>query len=656
MITLFNKSGCIDICCFDDECNYVKLAVYDLTKDFTRVNASNITPDIINHPSSSCIVIKTINKTHKAEITKDFESFTIKSENGIIYITGNGYLGTMWGIYTFSEKYLGISPCCLFDDYKISKVESITVDNIDMEDYPKTYGFRGFFINDEDLLTDWVQSGGERNIDYPYYYNTVDTSVIDRVVETALRLKINLIIPASFLDIDNPPEKAIADCVARRGIFLSQHHIEPCGVSYFTYENYCRAHNLPEQPSFVTNRETMVKVWKYYIEKWSQYDNVVWQLGLRGKADRPVWANDSAVSDDVKKRGKLISDAIQIQYNSIMDATEGNAKYFSSTLWMEGSYLFANKTLTFPENTMILFSDIGTNQMYGTDFYDIQRIDDYGYGIYYHVQYWGYGPHLAPLTGIDKLLYNLKIAKESGDTDYCILNVSNIREFTYEIKAYSQMLWDMESFTPQKYADEYIAKYFDGNKDIQNTIDGYYDAIAELDCKSLEHHVSNLFNYKYDIDAKGIKNFVVKDGMIASWGIKILNHIKDNTLDEITPHFKEIYIETKKSAEKLKNIIDKMKVFETDLNENQALHYRVKWINSANIIYGLYSWYCMVYEASQSATERKEKLKQAAEHINDILEYRKCAEYGDFENWYRGDTKLKTANLITLTQQLIEKI
>ena len=53
----------------------------------------------------------------------------------------------------------------------------------------------------------------------------------------------NLVIPASFLDIDNPPEKMLADCVARRGIYLSQHHLEPLGVSHFTLENYCKKHN-----------------------------------------------------------------------------------------------------------------------------------------------------------------------------------------------------------------------------------------------------------------------------------------------------------------------------------------------------------------------------------------------------------------------------
>ena len=46
-----------------------------------------------------------------------------------------------------------------------------------------------------------------------------------------------------------------------------------------------------------------------------------------------------------------------------------------------------------------------------------------------------------------------------------------------------------------------------------------------------------------------------------------------------------------------------------------------------------------------SCQENKEKLKQATNFINSILEYRKCAEYNEFKNWYRGDIKLKPHNL-----------
>lgn len=77
-------------------------------------------------------------------------------------------------------------------------------------------------MNDEDLLGGWKDGGGARLVGGGFYYVTVNKSVIEAVVETMLRLKLNLVIPATFVDLDNPPEKALADAVAERGIYLSQ--------------------------------------------------------------------------------------------------------------------------------------------------------------------------------------------------------------------------------------------------------------------------------------------------------------------------------------------------------------------------------------------------------------------------------------------------
>ena len=49
------------------------------------------------------------------------------------------------------------------------------------------------------------------------------------VLETAVRLGINLIIPASFVDIHNPPEENLIRMAVERGLYVSQHHVEPLG-------------------------------------------------------------------------------------------------------------------------------------------------------------------------------------------------------------------------------------------------------------------------------------------------------------------------------------------------------------------------------------------------------------------------------------------
>jgi hypothetical protein len=78
------------------------------------------------------------------------------------------------------------------------------------------------------------------------------------------------IIPGSFIDIDNPAEEKLVEASYKRGLYISQHHIEPMGVSYYTADNYLKDRNLQDETvSFITNRERMVEIWAYYAEKWA---------------------------------------------------------------------------------------------------------------------------------------------------------------------------------------------------------------------------------------------------------------------------------------------------------------------------------------------------------------------------------------------------
>ena len=47
------------------------------------------------------------------------------------------------------------------------------------------------------------------------------------------------------------------------------------------------------------NPQLLEEVWEYYAEKWAEFENVVWQTGLRGKGDRPVWQNDVPTEEEL---------------------------------------------------------------------------------------------------------------------------------------------------------------------------------------------------------------------------------------------------------------------------------------------------------------------------------------------------------------------
>lgn len=82
------------------------------------------------------------------------------------------------------------------------------------------------------------------------------------------------------------------------------------------------------------------------------------------------------------------------------------------------------------------------------------------------------------------------------------------------------------------------------------------------------------------------------------------------------------------------------------------------WATYAKTLRALYA--CMLYmfdaKSAHDGGDDKlciEKLGLAANEMRELLEYRKCAERGDFENWYRGDTKLDLPRLLREIEERI---
>src|SRR5690606_41153973 len=67
---------------------------------------------------------------------------------------------------------------------------------------------------------------GPRSIDYPFYSQVIDYAMADRIFEALLRLGGNLIIPASFVNILNPPEAELVRRAAARGLRSEEHTSE----------------------------------------------------------------------------------------------------------------------------------------------------------------------------------------------------------------------------------------------------------------------------------------------------------------------------------------------------------------------------------------------------------------------------------------------
>lgn len=658
---LVNAKQKADIIIAKTEAECVQLAVADLVADILKISgkALSITEQAKAKPSK--IFIKT-------EKSQSWESYQIKTKNGDLYITGSDERGTMFGIYHFIEHYLGVDPMYFWNDVEPKKQTVLSWKSIDYQSTKPTFKYRGWFINDEDLLTEWYETTGKRNIDYPFYQQVVSPEIMKKVCETAVRMRFNLIIPASFIDIRNPDETALVNEAAKRGLFLSMHHVEPMGVSAFTYFNYWKAKDGTKPLfSYFSNREKVEEVWRVYAKEWSKYPNVIWQIGLRGIGDRPMWLADPNTPQTDADRGKLISDAMAFQMQLIKEVDKRPTPSVTTTLWAEGSNLNQAGFLAIPENVMVIFADNSPGWRWQTDFFQTKRQPKNSYGVYYHHQLWGSGPHLVPIVSPAKTQSVLAQAVEKGDTAYCIMNVSNIREYPLGIAASAQMLWDFRDFNTEKFNNQWFSKhYVKQSKAVQQVYQTYFDSF-QLNDKS--------------------GTPILMDGQCNSLATEVLNELKLQITDP--PQYQALLQKKKQETEEskwiknsigdmlsgglshkelLQRVIKQKEGFDKanalaqtvlpNFNTEQTQFFQTNFMAHLKIMMGLNAWLEKSLQAKIAADDNnlsdcKKYVQQAFEAFTMIKAGQSIKSDGEkWKNWYRGDKKMNLKRKETLTKEI----
>ena len=86
-------------------------------------------------------------------------AFSLANSGGkhVVCLTGTDMRGTIYAIYEFSQRVLGVDPMYLWTDKQPAKRASITLPADFARAYPSpVFKYRGFFTNDEDLLSGWI--------------------------------------------------------------------------------------------------------------------------------------------------------------------------------------------------------------------------------------------------------------------------------------------------------------------------------------------------------------------------------------------------------------------------------------------------------------------------------------------------------------------
>ncbi|GMX60976.1 hypothetical protein Elgi_74030 [Paenibacillus elgii] len=644
----------------------IELAIHDLMKDLSKVmDIQGVYRKYLSEVDGFSIAIGTLSNPAFSDFFKnrgfDFSNIEARKEHYLIksmgedgrhlVIAGSDTRGAIYGIYEFSRLVLGINPLYLWTGQTAAAKESLDLCNISFTDGPQTFSYRGWFINDEDLLLGWTGKFDTNFQNNAFTKHAGYADALEPIMETALRLKQNLLIPCSLLDILNPSDEDLVRRVADRGLLVSQHHIEPLGVFPKRVLRYWQERGDNAPLSYTKNPEKYEEVWRLYANRWAKYDNVVWQLGLRGMGDKPVWADDPYAPATESARGQLIAGAIAKQHEIITDALGHNNFDSTATLWMEGMELLKGGHLFFPKDTIIIHADFGPTQMLGDSFYEVNRELGRRYGVYYHVAFWSCGPHLVQGTLPQKIYYNMQAAVQQGNTDYLVVNVTNVREMLLGTQYTAAIGWNFGTNQPEQFIQDWVVEHYgqQGSVAAARAYQVYFAAFHSLD------------NWGYT------GRMLLMDGMCRRLIIKMVallngkpftkDEIQNKTLlafDQATDFILYYKNATGEAIPKWDVALSEAYQALQEIEEERREFFTTNLLVQLSIIRGLYRALHQLSVAAESllaGSAKKERhvrgrILEASAELQQASIIRLHAERGKWKGWYDGDVLLNLRDLI----------
>ena len=637
MYKLFSKNYASNVVVLNDsEC--VMKAAKNMQENLRTLFGKNDVFDIKTNKVEKGIVIKT-------DITAPnySEGYRVTVDNDGVWITGFDDLGTIYGIYAFLTKILKIDPMYRFSDVFPKTKEELILENVDFTSTKKEVRFRGWFINDEDFLSGYKTHGSKRRIyhNQSFFKEIISAEMIDIICETALRLEMNFIIPCSYLDILNPAEEEIVKTVVSNGMYISMHHQEPVGTGYFAAFNYFDEHFTGKAVSFIENPKEMEEVWRIYVNRWAQYGkHVIWQLGLRGEGDVAAWKTDPNISSSPENRGRLITDVVELQYTLIKEALNTDDFISTMTLWMEAAGLYDKGYLKVPESVMVIFSDLGVNQLMCPDFYRVARKENSHYGIYYHAAFHIEGPHFTDGTHPQKMLFCYREAEKYNSLTYSLINVGNLREVCPTVRLNAEILktkpseFDMAEY----FRTIYPILFGDVWEQVSKLDMEYFNAIGDLGKDFLMEFLSGTDFHFEQYEDLPYTYFPLTDGNMLHIGTAYCGKWGKGRYDIITPHDEVIQKTLLDCIHKYTKLLPQISSLQEKIPEESLFYYRFSRVYRTRYMLNLSKWAYYICEMFKGHnTDENRRLAVLA--LNNILSFRNEFTQGKWKGWYDNDLR-----------------
>ncbi len=377
------------------------------------------------------------------------EEFIVEVRNNAMSVAAGDELGFVYGLLYISEKFLGIPPFWFWIGVKIEKIPSVSVPEGVYTGKKPQVRYRGWFINDEVLISHWAVNGDKAE---PWRM----------AFEALLRCGGNMVIPGTDKD-----SHLYRDLASSYGLYITHHHAEALGAEFFLRE-------YPDlEPNYDSHPDLFQKQWEDAVIAQKNM-KVVWCLGFRGQGDSPFWASDTTGKYDTdEKRGAMISKMIRLQRKIVEKYVKDPV--FCTNLYGEVMELYAKGFVDIDPDIIKIRADNGFGKMVtrrrGNHDPRVSSLPDkpeeHG-GIYYHVSFYDLqaAAHITMLpVSVDFVNNELDRVFSKNLSQYWLINCSNIRPHAYMLDAIRKK-WYGENISDASHSREFAATYFGGSEKI----------------------------------------------------------------------------------------------------------------------------------------------------------------------------------------------
>jgi hypothetical protein len=480
----------------------VHAAARDLQRDITKI--SGVTPNIVHSfnaargnfillgaadcPAGKALLasagVSTADLDGKWEIFKRRVVYDAAHDRRILAIAGSNPRGTIFGLYDFEHRHLGVDPFWFWADHEPpTRGELVFDDRIDAGPVNEpTWKYRGWTLNDHPQLIEWLESGIVQRARYGRYMFALHPETIERLCEAALRLRMNMF-TWYFIDIEWQPDYERLRQVVDRGLFVTQHQMEGLGADVGFWDDYWRTHNpkgKPEGFSYRKDPQAFREFWTHYIRRWSEFSpQVVWESNLRGWADAAYSESTLPNGGTDREKAAIIAAALADQAQLVRRLDPNPDPEIMTTLYAEMGGYYDEGWLKLDPRVTTGFADRGMSGMaYSKKFWTETRDPQRRYGQYFHTNYFGGGPQVAKCTPIETYLkVNMDAMFQRGDTRHMLLAMNELRSQQIEIRGIAEMLWDYPAFQPREYQLRYCREEF--GEAAAAAVSALYDAYYE---------------------------------------------------------------------------------------------------------------------------------------------------------------------------------